>query len=49
MDMSQPAAALLDQAASAEAVIARARSGAMPLQELMSLCIAPRLKLEERA
>ncbi len=37
MDMSQPAAALLDQAASAEAVIARARAGAMPLQELMSL------------
>ncbi|HLO93740.1 MAG TPA: acetylglucosamine transferase [Burkholderiaceae bacterium] len=37
MDMSQPAAALLDQAASTEAVIARARSGAMPLQELMSL------------
>ncbi|MGM9514195.1 O-linked N-acetylglucosamine transferase family protein [Roseateles sp. DB2] len=37
MDMSQPAAALLDQAASAEALIARARVGAMPLQELMSL------------
>ena len=37
MDMSQPAAALLDQATSAEAVIARARSGSMPLQELMGL------------
>ncbi|MBB2485748.1 acetylglucosamine transferase [Mitsuaria sp. WAJ17] len=37
MDMSQPAAALLDQATSAEASIDRARAGAMPLQELMSL------------
>ncbi len=37
MDMSQPAAALLDQAESSEAMIARARGGAMPLQELMSL------------
>ena len=37
MDMSQPAAALLEQAPSAEALIDRARAGAMPLQELMSV------------
>jgi len=37
MDMSQPAAALLDQASLPDNVIARARAGAMPLQELMSV------------
>ncbi|MDL5033254.1 tetratricopeptide repeat protein [Pelomonas sp. APW6] len=37
MDMSQPAAALLDQASLPDNVIARARAGGMPLQELMSV------------
>ncbi len=37
MDMSQPAAALLDQASLPDNVIARARAGTMPLQELMSV------------